>query len=84
VALSLVFDATNAAPTQTVYDLLKAFDVIDNGIAFSTPNLTGWGYRIVAAEGGGEILQAYLVPEPGTLGLAAMAGMALLARRRRA
>jgi hypothetical protein len=81
---NLVFDGTNAAPTQTVYDLLKATDVIDNGIAFSTPNLSNWGYRIVAAEGGGEILQAYLVPEPGTLGLAAMAGMMFLARRRRA
>jgi hypothetical protein len=80
----LVFDGTSVAPTQTVYDLLKASDVIDNGIAFSTPNLTNWGYRIVAAEGGGEILQAYLVPEPGTLGLAAMAGMMFLARRRRA
>jgi hypothetical protein len=76
----LVFDTTNAAPTQTVYDLLTAADVIvDNAMTFTAP--AGWNYQIVAG-GNGEILQVYTVPEPGTIGLMAMAGLFAFRRRR--
>jgi hypothetical protein len=77
---SLVFDATNAAPTQTVYNLLTATSIIDNGISFSQPGTSGWTYHIIPG-GNGQILQV-VVPEPTTLGLTAMAGLFFLRRRR--
>lgn len=78
---SLVFDVTNAAPTQTVYDLLTAASIADDGIAFTGP--AGWNYQVVSG-GNGQILQAvYAIPEPATLGLALMAGLVALRLRRR-
>jgi T5SS/PEP-CTERM-associated repeat protein len=74
----LAFDTSNAAPTQTVYNLLTATDVIDSGLSFTGP--AGWSYQIVAG-GNGEILQV-VVPEPTALGLTAMAGLFFLRRRR--
>jgi hypothetical protein len=78
---NLVFDATAAAPTQNVYDLLTATTITDGGIAFTGP--AGWNYQIVSG-GNGQILQAVLVPEPASLGLIALTGLAALRRRRRA
>jgi hypothetical protein len=80
---ALVFDATTATPTQAVYDLLTATSITDSGIAFSQPGTSGWTYQIIPG-GNGQILQVIAVPEPATLGLAAMAGLFLLRRRRRA
>jgi hypothetical protein len=51
----LVFDATNASPTQTTYDLLKAASIDDQGLEFSGPS--GWSYQIVTGDSG-QILQA--------------------------
>jgi hypothetical protein len=50
----LDFDTSLAAPTQTTYDVLTAFDIVDNGITFSGP--AGWNYQIISG-GNGEILQ---------------------------
>lgn len=75
---ALVFDAVNAAPTQNVYNLLTAASIVDSGIAFAGP--AAWNYRIVTG-GNGQILQAYTVPEPSALGLALLAGIALIRRR---
>jgi hypothetical protein len=52
----LVFDVSNALPTQTSYDLLTATSITDNGIDFSGP--AGWSYQIVSG-GNGQILQAF-------------------------
>ena len=79
-ASSLVFDASNAAPTQTIYDLLTATTITDNGIAFTGP--AGWSYQIVPG-GNGQILQV-VVPEPASFGLIALTGFLALRRRRRA
>jgi hypothetical protein len=76
---SLVFDASNAAPTQTVYDLLTASSIVDNGIAFTGPPI--WHYRIING-GNGRILQA-VIPEPATICLALIAGVVTLRMRRR-
>jgi hypothetical protein len=76
---ALVFDTTNASPTQNVYDLLTAADIVDSGIAFSGP--ANWNYRIVAG-GRGEILQAFAIPEPASFGMILVAATALLRRRR--
>jgi hypothetical protein len=77
---ALVFDATNAAPTQNVYNLLTAASIVDGGIAFTAP--VGWSYQIVSG-GNGQILQAVLaVPEPNTIGLALLAGLTMVRRRR--
>ncbi|MBA3482366.1 MAG: PEP-CTERM sorting domain-containing protein [Pirellulales bacterium] len=75
---SLIFDVSNAAPTQGVYDLLTAASIVDNGIAFSGP--APWSYRIISG-GNGQILQV-IVPEPGAFGLVLIAGAMLLWRRR--
>jgi len=75
---NLVMDASNAAPTQFVYNLLTATSIVDNGIAFSAP--AGWSYRIISG-GNGQILQA-VVPEPGTVTLALLAVAMVLGRRR--
>jgi hypothetical protein len=50
----LTLDVSNAAPTQSSYDLLTAASIVDSGIAFSGPS--GWGYEIVAG-GNGQILR---------------------------
>jgi hypothetical protein len=77
---ALVFDTTNAAPTQNVYNLLTAASIVDGGIAFSAP--AGWSYQIVSG-GNGQILQAVMaVPEPSAIGLALLAGAGLIRRRR--
>lgn len=76
---ALVFDTTNAAPTQNVYNLLTAASIADGGIAFSAP--AGWSYQIVSG-GNGQILQAVMVPEPSAIGLALLAGIGLVRRRR--
>ena len=75
---ALVFDASASTPTQTVYDLLTAASIVDNGIAFTGP--ANWNYRIVTG-GAGQILQAFTVPEPTSIGLALLAGVALIRRR---
>lgn len=77
----LIFDASNAAPTQYVYDLLTATSITDSGIVFTGP--ADWDYRIVSG-GNGQILQAYntLIPEPATLCLALVAGVVALRCRR--
>jgi hypothetical protein len=49
----LAFDFSNAAPTQTTYDVMTATTISDLGIAFSG---SGWGYQIVPG-GNGQILQ---------------------------
>jgi hypothetical protein len=77
---NLIFDTTLAAPTQTSYNLLTATSITDSGIAFSGP--VGWSYQIVPG-GNGQILQV-LVPEPASMGLIALTGIAALRRRRRA
>jgi hypothetical protein len=77
---SLVLDASNAAPGQTVYDLLTATSITDSGLVFTGP--AGWSYQIVSG-GNGQILQAY-IPEPGTLILAMTGCIAVLFGRRRA
>jgi hypothetical protein len=51
----LVLDATNAAPTQTTYDLLTAASIVDEGLVFEGP--AGWSHQIVAG-GNGQILRA--------------------------
>jgi hypothetical protein len=75
---NLIFDVSNAAPTQGVYDLLTAASIVDNGITFSGP--APWSYRIISG-GNGQILQV-IVPEPGALGLALIASAIVLWRRR--
>jgi hypothetical protein len=75
---SLVFDLSQAAPTQGVYDLLTAASIVDNGIAFSGPPV--WSYRIVSG-GNGQILQA-VVPEPAAVIMAAIAGVVFVGARR--
>lgn len=76
---ALVFDASASAPTQNVYNLLTAASIADNGIAFTGP--AGWNYRVVTG-GNGQILQAFTVPEPSTIGLLLFAGAAVVVRRR--
>jgi len=50
----LAFDVSNAAPTQTSYELLTAASIVDSGIDFNGP--AGWGYEIVSG-GLGQILR---------------------------
>jgi hypothetical protein len=60
----LAFDFSNAAPTQTMYDVLTATTITDLGISFSG---SGWGYQIVPG-GNGQILrlvQGAVVDQPG-------------------
>ena len=75
---NLIFDVSNAAPTQGVYDLLTAASIVDNGITFSGP--APWRYRIISG-GNGQILQV-IVPEPSAFGLALITGAMVLWRRR--
>jgi hypothetical protein len=75
---AIVFDTSNAAPTQAAYDLLTAATITDNGIAFTGP--TGWTYQIVPG-GNGQILQV-VVPEPASFGLIALTSLLALRRRR--
>ena len=75
---SLVLDDSAAAPAQTLYDLLTATTITDNGIAFTGP--AGWSYQIVPG-GNGQILQV-VVPEPASFGLLALTGFLALRRRR--
>jgi hypothetical protein len=58
----LTLDVTNAAPSQSSYDLLAAASIVDSGISFSGP--AGWGYEIVTV-GSGQVLRiaAGLAPE---------------------
>lgn len=76
----LIFDNSNAAFTQGTYNLLTATDIIDNGISFTGP--FNWVYQIVPGLNG-EILQVTVIPEPGTLALALVGGIAALRCRRR-
>jgi hypothetical protein len=60
----LAFDFSNAAPTQTTYDVLTATTISDLGITFSG---AGWGYQIVSG-GNGQILrlvQGAVPDQPG-------------------
>jgi hypothetical protein len=74
----LVFDVSQAAPTQGVYDVLTAASISDNGISFTGPPV--WSYRIVTG-GNGQILQL-VVPEPAAASLTLLAGALLLGARR--
>jgi hypothetical protein len=60
----LAFDFSNAAPTQTTYDVLTATTITDSGISFLG---SGWGYQIVPG-GNGQILQLIQTAEPGLEG----------------
>src|SRR6185295_1660174 len=60
----LAFDTSLAAPTQSTYELLRATDVIDNGLVFNVP---GWTFDIIS-DGSGEILRAVQNVSPGLLG----------------
>ncbi len=60
----LAFDFSNAAPTQTTYDVLTATTITDLGISFSG---SGWGYQIVPG-GNGQILQLIQGVDPGLSG----------------
>ena len=60
----LAFDTSLAAPTQSIYELLTATDVIDNGLVFNVP---GWTFDIVTG-GNGEILRAVQSVSPGLAG----------------
>ena len=76
---NLVLDASLASPTQTVYDLLTAVTITDNGLVLAAP--AGWTHQIVSG-GNGQILQV-VVPEPSMLGLVAAAGLLAVRRPRR-
>jgi hypothetical protein len=77
----LILDASNAAPTQSVYNLVTAASIVDNGIVFTAP--AGWGYRIITSGIAQQTLQAFLpVPEPGAAGLALAAAIMVVRRRR--
>ncbi len=77
----VVIDPDGNTPTQSVYNLLTAASITDNGLIFSAP--AGWNYQIVAG-GNGQILQATVsIPEPAGLAIVAVAALALQRRRRR-
>jgi hypothetical protein len=61
----LAFDATNASPTQSTYNLLTATAITDSGLVFNGP--AGWSFQIVAG-GNGQILKAIQTGAAGVPG----------------
>jgi len=78
-------DLNAYAPTYLdTYDLLTAGTVIDNGYTLAAEDLGIWELSIVGTAGSGQTLRAqYMltIPEPTSLSLLALAGLALRRRR---
>lgn len=75
----LVIDLGNVDLGAMQIDLLTASNIIDEGLVLSAPS--GITLDIISG-GNGQILRATLVPEPMSLGLLGLGGLALLRKRR--
>lgn len=66
----------------STYDLLTARTILDSGYTLAPEDVGFWALSIVGTAGSGQTLRATFLPEPASISLLALGGLALLRRRR--